>query len=329
MTVNATVEIDTINCGLDEAFRPRGRWYSFDGDGLSPITLSVCVTSGNISTPIALNGRCGDLVCMGNDELNVEEIHTNIQCNVEYRLSLQTENIDYWFLVYDTNEYTDGGAEFSISLFSNDVCEGAFLLDISNNDLFQVSTIHGREYSSSEACVGSSKSNPGVFYKLVGSGAEIKVTACTDNPSQVESQLALFTGNCSSLLCSNVNIIPGVCGSASSMSWLSSVGAVYYLRVSSEVAMEKINLSISLHHDSCEAARQVMVGEVVVGTTIGAADQDAYDDCVGNQPSIPGNGVWFVVEGTGQALEATTCVVDPSTFELIRILIAASICTQG
>ena len=175
---------------------------------------------------------------MGDGELYVEEIHTNDQCNIEYHLSIQTENIDYWFLVYDTNEDADGvvGAEFSISLLSNDVCNGAFPLDSASSDPIQVSTMHGLPYTSSVACVGTFKDNPGVFYKLPGNDIEIEVKACTENPSEVESQLALFSGNCSSLSCQEANSLPSACGPNSGIRWLSSSSAIYYLRVSSTVA---------------------------------------------------------------------------------------------
>lgn len=316
----ATEDEDTILCMANEAWHPRGRWYLFDGDGLSPVVLSVCVTSGNVSAPLVLTGVCGNLDCLGSGNLTIEDTPLQEECLLEYRLSFVAQKREYRVLVYGMDEFVDTSgniSSYSVRLFSNNVCDGAYPLNDANSEQLLVSTMHGSIDNSNETCASEAAAGvPGVWFKIEGTGAEIEMETCTSNPSEVESELAVYLGRCDSLFCQAVDALPSQCGPKSNVAWLSSIGTTYFLRVSSKVVSEKITIQVRSRRDKCKAALDVELGKVVTGSTIGAANQKVEDECLGNPPENIGPGVWFSVLGSGDPLEVTSNAGAPDTFEV-------------
>lgn len=316
---NATSEnIDTV-CMNTDVLHARGRWYTFEFGGPSAATLNVCVTQGNVSAPVAFMNGCGNLECLDKEDVNLEEKPESERCAVEYSLSFVTKSIRYWFLIYsmddEQGDYESGPDEFDLTLISNDICEGAFPVNPLKSFQRTVATVARSSFETHPTCHAETPaSSQGVWFKITGSGAEIRATLCAP---EVESALTLYTGDCSELACVDaVQAMASDCGPSSSISWISLKGTEYFLRLSSEPAADEVSLEIISKRDSCEAALGMQLDTLEIGSTIGAANQTIAMGCNGGLTGNVGPGVWFSVEGTGTVLEATTCVGYPSTLEI-------------
>jgi hypothetical protein len=81
-----------------------------------------------------------------------------------------------------------------------------------------------------QMCGNYQQNTPGVWYKIVGNGTVYTASLCGTNH---DSQLAIYSGTCASPVCiaSNDDNGPMCAGVASSISWQTTVGVTYWIKV--------------------------------------------------------------------------------------------------
>ncbi len=152
---------------------------------------------------------------------------------------------------------------------------------------------------------GTTIGAPGVWYHLIGSGAQVTATTCPDN--SYDTKLNVYVGSCGTITCiaGNDDIMGGVL--CSSVTFVAVAGESYYLLVQGyNGAVGDFDLALTceaLTSDVCDGALPAACGQTVSGTTVGAS-ADAAPEC-GTALTAPG--VWYSFEGINGQINLTTC----------------------
>jgi hypothetical protein len=184
---------------------------------------------------------------------------------------------------------------------SNDSCSGAIALTCGQ-------TVTGSTTdASAEPAVGTcgNATAPTEWYSFVGNGQAITASLCG---SGYDSFISVLSGTCGALTCVASNDDAGVCSPQSQVTFTSTTGTTYYIRVggfgSNSGAYTLALTCASLSpNDACSGALPIICGQTITGSTADAAAEAIVAGC-GNATS-PSE--WYVFAGTGQFVTASLC----------------------
>ena len=106
-------------------------------------------------------------------------------------------------------------------------------------------TINATNSGTGEAITcGNTQTQPGVWYKIIGTGAVMTVSLCG---TIWDSKIDIFTGTCTSLSCvgGNDDSGPACTGTSSSYAWSSVVGVTYWIKVHGYSSTSSFSISLT------------------------------------------------------------------------------------
>jgi len=209
----------------------------------------------------------------------------------------------------------------------NNDCADAIAL--SCGDVVSGSTIAATEDGPAGDCVNPANSSAAdVWYTVSGTGYGITASLCG---SGYDTKIAVLTGDCGALVCVGGN--DDLCGLQSELSWTSTLGEIYYIRVhgfggqtgaytlaitcapdcNGEAGGTAFidgcgvcvggNTGVTACPNVCVDAVDVSCGDVITGTTVGATNADAPATCVTSLNTAPG--LWYHFVGNGDNVTAS------------------------
>lgn len=290
-------------------------WFTIEGN-----SSLVCahVTSDESEQPdfpvemsIFEGNNCTGLTCITSVSSSSEDSLTDsaaffAESGSTYHVSIRGEN-------------ADSQGEFALHLHeapSNGICERAQIVPI--NSAVSATTVDGCNVDVS-GCPGL-LDHPGVWYLVEGTGellvAQANGLTC-EKDSVLQSQIFVFvagdgsstslSSGCTNPICFDYTALACTAGNQKVTSqWFSNKGEFYYLFVQSADQQDfelSINEFIPGGSDTCVNATTVeSTGESTLGSTVGANPAS-----LGTCPNSGAAGVWYLVQGTGGMLEASTC----------------------
>jgi len=125
----------------------------------------------------------------------------------------------------------------------NDLCGGAILLAPNTNTTG--TTLLATTESPSPGTCGTSLSQPGVWYRMVGNGNLFGAGLCST--TSWDSKIFIYSGNCSSLTCvtGNDDFGPLCASAAASATWCSVPTVTYYILVTGFSSASNFTLSVT------------------------------------------------------------------------------------
>ncbi|GJM31504.1 MAG: hypothetical protein DHS20C18_05050 [Saprospiraceae bacterium] len=294
-------------CGTSLASAP-GVWYHFVGTG-GTITASLCGSSFDTKIGV-FSGACGALSCVGGNDDN---------CGLQSQVSFSsTSGTDYY--IYVTAFGTNNG-DYTLSVtcasaVTNDACADAIAVNC--GDLVSGSTT-GATSDAVGTCTTDLSAGPGVWYSVVGTGADITVSTCNAG-TDFDTKMGVFSGSCGSLVCVGGNddspdpgcqLPPNNFNRFSKVTFASTEGTTYYILVTGFLsAAGNFELSIDcvdppMVDPTCENATPVECGGAYVGSTTNGLVND-LSNCNGVRLNTA-RGVWYVLEGNNSFVTVSTC----------------------
>jgi len=297
-----TVTGSTLNAGRDQApvcntvastLGSYGVWYSIVGTGGS-ITLSTCGGTTNYDTQIGVySGSCAALTCVAGN---------NNACG---RQSTVTFNSTFGTTYYIwVTGVIDARGTFSLSVTCalvappNDACANAQA--ITCGQTVSGSTV-GATVDAVGTCGTTLNTAGGVWYSIVGNGADITVSTC--NPgTNYDTKMGVFSGSCGAFVCVGGNddttapecVLPATGFNRKSRVTFNSVaGTTYYILVTGFSTLTgSFELSATCaapppppaNFNDCAGAITLTPGATCVptaGTTVGATQSIAPATCSG------------------------------------------------
>lgn len=149
------------------------------------------------------------------------------------------------------------------------------------------------------SCTGGSVA-PDVWYTIVGTGSNITARLCG---SAYDTKLDIYTGSCGAL--TSVVCNDDFCGLQSQVTWGSTLGVTYYIRVhgfAGATGAFTLNIICQPINDNCSGAININCGQSIAGTNVGAT-ADAAPVCTGTTNP----GVWYTFIGAGGTETVNTC----------------------
>ncbi|MCF8258469.1 MAG: proprotein convertase P-domain-containing protein [Flavobacteriales bacterium] len=203
-----------------------GVWYSFAGTG-NPVTLSTCGSTSEASGVApwiaVFEGSCGAVSCVASG--------STLTCGTNgYETAEIPTVVGTTYYVYImANSGFPATMDFDLTLTclppANDNCADAIAL--SCGDVAAGSTLTATLDGPAGDCVNPANSNAAdVWYTVSGTGYGITASLCG---SGYDTKIAVFTGDCGALVCVGGN--DDVCGLQSELTWTSTLGETYRIRV--------------------------------------------------------------------------------------------------
>jgi hypothetical protein len=280
----------------------RGVWFTVIGDGRL-LTASTCSEFTRFETQITVfqgDTSCNDLECVEEFDY-VREFDELLNCGRESIIRFSTvAGLQYYILV--SGDGFDELGNFGLTIGAdNDICQGAIGPILADNSIILGSTI-GASIDDVVSC-GDFIISPGVWYQVYGQGSRMAASTCNSN-TEYETEISIYRGSCGRLECvEEVEYTP--CGLQSTVSWTPFEGELYYILVHG-YGVGTFGLSITMENQGCPGARRVLEESPFAfefGFTTNASNTRAI--ACGVQQETPGN--WFVLEGTGSNVTASTC----------------------
>lgn len=204
-------------------------WYRFTLPSLTTSAfLSLCENTTGDTIMGVYSGTCSNLVQVG---------CSDDYCGLRSRLCLSglTPNQTYYVQVATRDEFSRGVYDMTLLIpcppVTNDTCATAPLITLSGSGVGGAS---GNTFTAAidptvPACDFTSLTSPGVWYRVVGTGHNMRASLCT---SGFDTKIALYCGSCTSLACAGFNDDSTTCPPQSVINWCSEAGRTYYLLVS-------------------------------------------------------------------------------------------------
>jgi len=193
-----------------------GVWYRFVGTGL--LTSASTCTGTTLDTKISVyTGSCGTFTCVaGNDDA------CGLQSTVNFN---STNGTVYYILVH---QFSATGGTFNLAItctepVANDVCANAIEIPCGGSAM---GTTIGASADNAGTC-GTTNTQPGVWYKFVGTGNPTRVSTC--GGATWDTKISVFSGTCGSLVCVAGN--DDACALQSAVDFTSTAGTTYYFLV--------------------------------------------------------------------------------------------------
>ena len=325
-TTGTAMEFGLETCGDVSTLGPGGLWYSWSGTGG---TLVVGVDAQFDSQLLVYTGSCGALICVdGNDD--------NFDFS-EYQSALELDSVagvTYYALVHGFAASATGAFEFEVTELSppleddvaagdagteddtvagglNEDCENATLIEIGDSPLAGDTTgtdmVLGLDTCGGVSNLGSG----GLWYSLIGTGETLLIGV---EDAQFDSQLLVYSGNCSDLVCIDGNDDNFAYSEYQSALELDSVaGETYYALVTgfsnSAGSFEFVVNTLSELESAttrapsdaaCQASVPIIFGESIVGSTLGAPQAELFDCLYGL--AYNASSVFYRFTGTGNGI---------------------------
>ena len=217
-TVSATPDAVPAGCGSSAS---NSVWYSFVGAG-QLVNISLCGSTFDTQLSV-LTGACTSLSCVGfNDD------DPNFICGLQSSLYFDAlVGVTYYIRVAGFG--TQSGL-YTLAINScdpqsgNDACSGAYAIacgqtlsgTIIGMNVDEIPDGCGLEYS------------PGVWFQFTGTDESVTLDLCGSN---FDTQLSVFSGTCTSLICEGTNDDSPLCGVASEVIFHALNGVNYYVYV--------------------------------------------------------------------------------------------------
>ncbi len=217
------------------------------------------------------------------------------------------------FVTFDNCTGTDSiivnqAAPDGSSCIANDSCFEAE--EVVCGDIIDGTTIGAFDDDAPGQC-GTNGNSAGIWYTFTGTGDLIQLGLCNSN---YDTKLQVFTGTCDALACVGGN--DDSCGLQSEVDFISTIGTVYSIYVSGfggQTGDFELTVACVEAPQGCLDAEEVVCGDTVTGTTVGAPLTDVpVELCGNNAPTEPG--VWYTFTGTGQSTQLSLCNSSFDTF---------------
>ncbi len=197
-------------------------WYRVVGTGGST-TVSLCGSSYDTKVGV-FSGTCGALVCVaGNDDF----------CSLQSQVTFNTVSGTTYYIMVTGFSTAAGSFTMNVTCATappppppanNDNCANA--TPIACGGTASGTTVGATTDGPAASCTGASVA-PDRWYTVVGTGFAITATTCTG--TSYDSKLDIYTGACGSLV--SVACNDDACGLQSTVTWASTVGVTYRIRV--------------------------------------------------------------------------------------------------
>ena len=156
---------------------------------------------------------------------------------------------------------------------------------------------------------GTSSRSPALWYVVRGTGESMKADTCS-NYTDFDTVISILEGPCGVTNSSCIVSNDDSCGSlSSSVIWPTEPGVDYYIRVAGmgDELVGEFGLRVSTYkaapNDACSGATELTTGIPVSASMEGATPGDSTD-CFYDDSSA---GIWYYVDGTGSAVNISTC----------------------
>ncbi|CAB9515603.1 CHU large protein [Seminavis robusta] len=284
-----------------------GVWYRVVGTG-TRLTASLCHDKTKYDTKISVfEGSCGNLRCViANDQW------CGYQSSVDWESVADTM---YYILVHGSTGGTSPSmGDFGLAVYEfkasvNDLCTDAIMLQHGSVTAGSTTTASADDYVDSCDRTGvSSNQSPGVWYKVVGTGAGMRASTCGPETT-FDTRLSIYIGeDCQQLKCllSDDN----GCGFQSSAYWHANEGETYYILVTGNLFSSFGDFLLRIEdyrtntiNDFCANAIAASTTTVNLGSTKNATF-DGVETCVVTNTAP---GIWYTVQGSGTGMVASTC----------------------
>lgn len=288
-----------------------GVWYSVIGTGgifqatlNNTLILAFSVYSGE---------SCDALACVGPDEISSTALSL-------FPLDWETVEGEQYFIYV----YSDGGPRkdnFDIIVEEvtrpeNDQCPGAISLEINGRAIEGSTSVSSSEDDLTFCGDVYDSGFGGVWYTFTGTGALVLIGVNTEDTHlglPFDSQISLYSGpSCDELTCVGGNDQDDGFGFSSSLPASTVEGETYYVLVSGwgdsrgDFSIEARGVDRPAN-DDCENSIVLEPFDTVAGATFFATRTSVdFESCGTSQGgNFSSPGVWYSVEGTGQALEVS------------------------
>jgi hypothetical protein len=195
-----------------------------------------------------------------------------------------------------------------ISLPTTDDCANAQLITCGGT--FTGTTATSTLDGPAASCTGGSVAADN-WYTIVGTGGTIVASLCGGGTSY-DSKLDIYTGTCASL--TSVVCNDDFCGLQSEVSWLSTSGTIYYIRVhgfGGGTGAYSLVVTSPIPNDVCTSATTITPGTYTGATVCAAADVAPF--CSTGDGT--GGGVWYAVTGTNNCSSFTASMCGGTTYD--------------
>ena len=325
---NAGTNENFVTCGGYAQNTP-AVWYYFVGTG-DIVTFSLCSSAAYTDTELGIYSGldCNSASCLAANDDNGPSC-ANLQSSIAIPTTVGTV---YFVKVFSWNTFTPNFT-FTLTVAcavpptppGNDfICNATPIACGASLTGTTVGATVGGQGEPGTCPGGYGQNTPGVWYTIVGNGSVMTASLCNTSPS-VDSQLAVFTGNCSSPTCLTAvdDYGPSCASLQASVSFQTTAGVTYYIRVwryswfynpNGTITTFNIDLTCSFTgppNDPCAGATLVGVpynsGLVSVAQATSASDGTVptYSSC-GNSTLNLNNTLWYAVEGDGTTYTAST-----------------------
>ena len=232
-------------------------------------------------------------------------------------LTGQTPGTTIYIALYDTGGNDEGA--FNVCAWnpgpSNETCATAQALTCSSGTVPSTTLLASDDNPGT--CNGAGDGNSGgVWYSFTGNGDLITLTVNPDpttgtsNPLD-DSQIAVYTGSCSALICLTGNDDGGSYGnqSGTEVAFLSTSGTTYFIYVDGHNLNEgDFELTIGCvtppsNSECVDATALTCSSSPIAGTTLGASDDNP--GICGNAGDGNSGGVWYSFAGNGGEIVLT------------------------
>jgi hypothetical protein len=311
LSVNSTVQGTLLGATSDqipchESEHPMV-WYNFAGTG-GPIVASTSEETTKIYLSV-LSGQCGELDCIGSSKSS----------SVAWMSS--PEEI-YQLLIHAESPRGNFFLQIAETTTNNLACEKSTMIAIPiNGGNFSIrgSTDSTISTNATITCHFVSDVGAGAWFSFLGNGNYTTVSICNGSRSVGETQLRLFSGQCSELKCvAEQENSSAAVDSRTSISWISKHDQIYHIMVSNGDT-NQIEFELCIQQSkagvSCESSIPTVVfaagdsrndsfGSIEEPQTgIIMSNQSAAGKCIGDMKS----GIWYSVVGTGYPMSTPIC----------------------
>jgi hypothetical protein len=303
------------SCGNEVFGTALGVWYQLNitvplFEDRLPVTASTCNSQTDFDTQLSVfRGACNELECVdGNDQ--------DPACGDSSTISFFVES--GWIYFIYVLGYSDRRGTFELSvdeevgLTVGNQCNIATEIEpYGSSTLGSTDTLS----TTTTAITCNNIFAPGVeaWYHLVGTGDAMIASTCHPSTSFVAVVSVYAGSDCNSLECVQNAVYYPCEDGQTAVSWTTIDQEDYYILVHGNVADSfggffVLTVDTATDNNSCEDA----IGPLEIalpgvpktfGSTRGATIENNVKSCSGDA----GRGLWYIVEGTGTDMIATTC----------------------
>jgi hypothetical protein len=289
-----------------------GVWFKLTGTG-NFLELSIRDMKSVVQAPVkphlslfdASEGLCETQQCM---DVPLEAAVDGLEMKIRWFSSKGT--------LYRLLVQSSIAVNFTITVQDHppsipDSCSQAGSLTVYNSTFFAFGSTNGASLDTTTAsCIPF---EPGVFFKINGTGTNMIATTCHKGTSQ-PTTITILTGSCDSLVCVENTVTTTCDGVHQVASWPSVAEHEYYIHISGDATNGQDRFVVAVHEGNlgepnnfCSTAIPLAVNNTAIGSTINASHTlDDYVDLCEDR-HLAGPGVWYSFAGIGSSVTASLC----------------------